>query len=184
MVAGAMLSLGALIIATVIRRRSPSCDKPPMKSCLGRGPCSEQSLSFHPLLLKAILLASMAASFLIPFYIIPTTVHPFMGWGLFLLSSLSFLAVLLCVLPTLHVLHVLAPWLCVNGALIVMAFPFYNNGITRALAIGVYAFLASPIFWKALVDLIRTVDLTPEREPLMGWTALRSEPQSELMKLC
>eukprot|EP00246_Nothoceros_aenigmaticus_P005181 TRINITY_DN17062_c0_g1_i1.p1 TRINITY_DN17062_c0_g1~~TRINITY_DN17062_c0_g1_i1.p1 ORF type:complete len:511 (+),score=43.46 TRINITY_DN17062_c0_g1_i1:549-2081(+) len=183
MIAASIFSVATLVIGTIIRRRNPTCDRPPMK-CLGRGACSEQSLSCHPVVLKAILLASMVASFAIPFYVIPTTVHPLMGWGVFLLSSLGFLVVLLCVFPALAVLPVVTPWLCVVGALVVLAFPYYNDGIMRALAIGVFAFLASPWFWKAVLEVMRTADLVPDREPLMGWTAIRSDPQSELMKLC
>jgi hypothetical protein len=134
---------------------------------------------------KLLVLIAMAGSFLLPFLVIPTTVHPFMGWGVLLLGSASLLTVVINVFQ-LPVFPVMTPWLLGFGALLVLGSPFYSNGIVRALSIAGYTAFATPILCWGMLRVIARVDHSTEREPLMAWTAVRtSDPPSEtLMKLC
>ncbi|KAI5071086.1 hypothetical protein GOP47_0013337 [Adiantum capillus-veneris] len=87
----------------------------------------------------------------------------------------SFLLPAMLIPRTVHPLMV--------GALVVMALPIYANGIIRALAIGAYAFVASPFLWWASKEILKT---TSWRETqVRGWTSSRSEPpSSQLTKMC
>ncbi|KAG0578896.1 hypothetical protein M758_4G060600 [Ceratodon purpureus] len=173
-----------MLLAMIIRQRCVAAEKNSIKSCFGRGPCAEKKL-WYPWALKLAVLASVAISFLIPAYVIPTTVHPFMGWGLFLLGSLSLLTVVINMFQ-LPVLPVLTPWIGGIGALLVLASPFYKNGIMRGVGIGVYTALATPFLWWAIQKVCAAVNVrTHWDSPLMAWTGVRSEPASEtVMKLC
>ncbi|CAM6094387.1 unnamed protein product [Calypogeia fissa] len=183
--AEALFFIITMIIAIIVRHRLSNVEKnSATKSCLGRGPCSTETGSmFHPLLLKAFALIAFATCFLLPFFIVPTTVHPLMGWGLWLLGALSLLIVLINIFQ-LPVTPVVTVWFGFLGALLVLANPYYMNGVVRALAIGFYAFFMSPVLWWTIKEVNAAIDISSVREPLMAWTNLRSEPQSELMKLC
>lgn len=153
--------------------------QPPLsKLCLMK---PEQGFSFYPIVLKLLVLSSIVVSHLLPFFIVPRTVHPFMGWGLYLLSSMSILVVIKNAFQ-LPALPVFTPWIGIVGSLIAMAYPFYSNGIVRAIAVAAYAFLAAPFLWWALKRLLSYLDTLVEREALRMWGS--SEPQSEMMKLC
>lgn len=173
-----------MLLAIIIRQRCVAAEKNSIKSCFGRGPCAEKKLCY-PWALKLVVLASVAVSFLIPAYLIPTTVHPFMGWGIFLLGSLSLLTVVINLIQ-LPVLPVLTPWIGGLGALLVLASPFYKNGIMRGVSIGVYTAMATPFLWWAVQKVCAAVNVRVHWDsPLMAWTSVRSEPASEtLMKLC
>lgn len=152
-------------------------------SCFGRGPCAEKKMC-HPWAIKLIVLSLVTGSFLLPFYMIPTTVHPFMGWGVFLLGSFCLLNVVISALQ-LPDLAVLTPWLGCIGSLLAMSSPFYASGITRALGIVTYMAMFTPFLWWAAKTVNGAVDSKVYWEPLMAWTSVRSEPASEtLMKLC
>ena len=90
-------------------------------------------------ILKFVALWSILAAYTTPFFIIPPTVHPLLGWPLYLLGvfALCSIAVNAFLLP---MLPVLMPWLGITGALIVMAFPWYSDGVVRALCVFGYAF--------------------------------------------
>lgn len=155
-----------------------------MKWYFGRGPGSDKGSICHPLAMKFVLLISVVGSFLLPFLIIPTTVHPFMGWGVFLLGSASLLIVVINVFE-LPVLPVMTPWIGGFVALLVLAYPFYSNGIARALSIAGYTALSSPFLWWSLREVSVVLHHGAHREPLMAWTGVRSEPPSQtLMKIC
>ncbi|KAH9298962.1 hypothetical protein KI387_030644, partial [Taxus chinensis] len=94
----------------------------------------------------------------------------------FLLYPISLKLLVLSTLP------LFTPWLGIFGSLIAMAFPFYTNGIVRALAVAAYAFFASPFAWWALTRVMSALDTSVEREALRA--SSKSEPQSQLMKLC
>ncbi|CAA6656143.1 unnamed protein product [Spirodela intermedia] len=68
-----------------------------------------------------------------PFFLVPRTVHPLLGWSLYLLGSAALASVVFNAL-LLPPLAVLTPWLGISGALAVMAFPWYPDGLVRALA--------------------------------------------------
>jgi hypothetical protein len=182
--AEAVFFLITMFTAIVVRQRLATAEKMPMmKSCLEKGPCGEGRIC-HPSSLKLLVLIAMAGSFILPFLIIPTTVHPFMGWGVLLLGSGSLLTVIINVFQ-FPILPIMTPWLLSVGALLVLGSPLYSNGIVRALSIAGYIAFASPFAWCAVKAVIARVDQSAEREPLMAWTAVRTDPPSEtLMKLC
>ncbi|KAL0550398.1 hypothetical protein IC582_014908 [Cucumis melo] len=105
--------------------------------------------SFHSAL-KLTAFWSILAAYALPFFIIPTTIHPLLGWGLYLLgsSTFSFLASTVFLLP---LLPLILPSIGILGALLVMAFPFYSDGVVRGLSIFLYAFCAAPVVWSAAV---------------------------------
>ncbi|GLJ47661.1 hypothetical protein SUGI_1006680 [Cryptomeria japonica] len=146
----------------------------------------EQGFLLYPNSLKLLVLTCMVGSYLLPFFLVPRTVHPVIGWGLYLLGSMSF-GVVLKNAFLLPALPLFTPWLGIFGSLIAMAFPFYSNGIVRALSVGAYAFLAAPFVWWALTKVMSALDTLVEREALRVWGAGASskfEPQSLLMKVC
>ena len=173
-----------MLTALIIRQRCVFYEKGSIfKSCFGRGPCAEKKLC-QPLAIKLTVLAFIVGSFLVPAFLVPTTVHPFMGWGVFLLGSLSFLTVVIITFQ-LPVLPVLTPWIGGIGALLTLGSPFYTNGIMRGVGIGVYVGLVTPFCWWAVKMISGVVDIRTHWEPLMAWTSVRSEPASEtLMKIC
>lgn len=145
------------------------------KLCAGRVSCADGTLLF----VCAMRYSAIVGSFLLPAVLIPKTAHPLMGWALELLGAISFLFVLITV-GSLPVLPVLTPWFGIIGALVTLALPIYGNGIIRALAIGVYAFVASPFLWWASKEILRTMSWRETR-----WTNSRSEPpSSQLTKMC
>ncbi|CAK9210031.1 unnamed protein product [Sphagnum jensenii] len=183
--AEAIFFLITMFTAILVRQHFATAEKmPTMKSCLERAPCGD-GRTFQNIAVKLLVLIAVAGSFLLPFLIIPTTVHPFMGWGVLLLGSASLLTVVINVFQ-LPVFPVMTPWLLGFGALLVLGSPFYSNGIVRALSIAGYTAFATPILCWGVLRVIARVDHSTEREPLMAWTAVRtSDPPSEtLMKLC
>jgi len=170
-----------MFLAMIIRQRCAAAEKNTMKSCFGRGPCAAEKKLRCPWALKLLVLALVAGSFAGPAFMIPTTVHPFMGWGVFLLGSLSLLTIVINLFQ-LPVLPVLTPWIGGMGALVVLASPYYSNGILRGLAIGVYAALATPILWWAVKKVSAAVNVRAHWEPLMPWTS--ASASQTLMKLC
>ncbi|KAJ7564077.1 hypothetical protein O6H91_02G000200 [Diphasiastrum complanatum] len=180
----ALFYLITMIIAMLVRRRFPPSERLLLlKSCLGRGPCSEKVSFLYLLSMKTMPVLALAGSFLFPFLLVPTTVHPLMGWSIFLLGSLSLLATAINVFQ-LPALAGMTPWLVICGALVAMGSPIYSNGITRVVSVAVYAFLTAPFLWWALTEVTRSMEVVTYREPLMAWTNGRQEPQSEVMKLC
>ncbi|KAH7438258.1 hypothetical protein KP509_04G007700 [Ceratopteris richardii] len=91
----------------------------------------------------------VVASFLFPFWMVPTTSHPITGWGVFLLGFLSCLSILTVVLK-LERFPAMVPWLLVLLNLLVMAFPLYKNGILRMLVIFGCGALSTPFLWWSL----------------------------------
>ncbi|XP_073306267.1 putative glucuronosyltransferase PGSIP8 [Primulina huaijiensis] len=115
---------------------------------------------------KLIALWSVLAAYVVPFFLVPHTVHPVVGWGLYLLGafSLSFIAINAFLLP---MLHVLVPWLGIFGVLLVMAYPWYNNGVSRALTVFGYAFCSSPFLWVSLVKIVSSLHVSLDREAFL-----------------
>ncbi|KAL4570940.1 hypothetical protein LXL04_026605 [Taraxacum kok-saghyz] len=96
-----------------------------------------------------IMMFCILISYLLPFLVIPRTIHPILGWSLYLIGSfaLSCIAIKAFLLP---MVAVLTPWMGIIGALLVMACPCYNDGIVRALFVFAYAFCVAPILWISL----------------------------------
>ncbi|CAA6666786.1 unnamed protein product [Spirodela intermedia] len=95
----------------------------------------------------------------------PRTVHPLVGWPLYLLGS-STLASVAAGAFLLPPLAVLTPWMAIAGSLAVMAWPWYSDGIVRALAVFGYAFCCAPFLWvsatKVMGSLRRDASQLPE----------------------
>lgn len=108
---------------------------------------------------------SILAAYLVPFFLIPRTVHPVLGWSLYLLgsSSLSSIVINTFLLPPFAVLM---PWLGILGALSVMAFPWYPDGLIRALSVFGYAFCCAPFLWSSLQKMMASLHVSIEREAL------------------
>lgn len=106
-----------------------------------------------------------------------------MGWGIFLLGSLSLLVVTNSIFQLRLILSV-TPWLAGFGMLLVMVWPYHTNGISRSLLMSAYACIASPPIWWALKGIYFSQDHSLDREPRMAWTTLKAESTPELSKLC
>ncbi|KAK2974981.1 hypothetical protein RJ640_012847 [Escallonia rubra] len=143
-------------IVAVTRLARPSLSK----LCYRR---ADKSISFIQTGLKVIAVWSILAAYIFPVFIIPHTVHPLVGWSLYLLgaSALSSIAVNAFLLP---ILPVLIPWLGILGTLLVMACPWYPDGVVRALAVFVYAFCCAPILWVSMVKILSCLQVSLERE--------------------
>lgn len=125
---------------------------------------------------------SILASYVVPIFFIPSTVHPLIGWTVYLLGSFALLSISIntFLLPTLAVM---VPWLGIIGALFVMAYPWYSNGIVRALSVFLYAFCCSPIAWVSLVKVVGSLHGSIEREAFyMKLGESSTSPRSN--KLC
>ncbi|KAJ7562053.1 hypothetical protein O6H91_03G053300 [Diphasiastrum complanatum] len=173
-----------MIMAMLVRRRFPPAERVfLLKSCLSRGPCSAQVSFLYLLSMKTMPILALAGSFLFPFLLVPTTVHPLMGWSIFLLGSMALLTISINFFQ-LPSLAGITPWLVIFGALVALGSPIYSNGITRVLSAAVYGFITAPFLWWALTEVTASIEVVAHREPLMAWTNMRQEPQSEVMKLC
>lgn len=183
LVSEALFYLGTIITAMFVRRGMwQQSEKQQIgKLCPSRGICAETGLTCI-LAMKSLAFAGIVGAFLLPAMLVPRTVHPLMGWSLELLGSFSLLLVSM-MMGNLPVYPVLTPWLGVFGALLVMAAPMYSNGIVRVLAIGVYAFLASPCLWWACKEISSSISARDSQ--IRAWANSRSEtPTSQLTKIC
>lgn len=138
---------------------------------------SDKSITLIHTLLKMIAAWSIVAAYVVPFVLIPHTIHPLLGWSLYFLGTfaLCFIAINALLLP---MLPVLALWLGFLGVLFVMAFPWYPNGVVRALSVFAYAFCAAPFAWLSLVKVMSSIQAAVEREayfPKIGWVFSTSE---------
>ncbi|GKB90876.1 hypothetical protein Tco_0963148 [Tanacetum coccineum] len=124
---------------------------------------AEKTTTTIQTILKAIAIFSIFVSYTLPFLLVPHTIHPILGWTLYLLgsfalSSIATNAFLLSMLP------VLTLWVGIVGALIVMAYPWYNDGVVRALSIFAYAFFVAPILWISMAKIGSSLHISLERE--------------------
>ncbi|KAL1559722.1 putative glucuronosyltransferase pgsip8 [Salvia divinorum] len=131
---------------------------------------------------KLVAIWSILAAYLVPILFIPYTIHPVIGWTLYFLGAIS-----LCIVAVnaflLPMLPVLMPWFGILGALIVMAYPWYSDGVVRALSVFGYAFCSSPFLYVAFKRIVSSLQVLPEREgflPRLGESAF----PSGLSKLC
>ncbi|KAK9148255.1 hypothetical protein Scep_007012 [Stephania cephalantha] len=152
--------LSVLIMTLLIR--------PNMSKLCYRQP--DKSLSLLQAGLKMIAMWSILTAYVVPFFLIPKTLHPLLGWMVYLLgsSALNLIVINVFLLPALHVLM---PWIGISGALVVMAYPWYSNGVIRALAVFFYAFCCAPVVWGSLLKVVAGLQVSLEREaflPKMG----------------
>ncbi|KAM7273978.1 hypothetical protein ACFE04_028642 [Oxalis oulophora] len=136
----------------------------------------EKNISILQTSLKITAMWLIFAAYVIPFFVIPHTIHPVTGWSLYLLGSFALCSIAINVF-LLPMLPVLGPWIGIFGSLLVMAYPWYSNGIIRALSVFGYAFCAAPVVWVSLVKIMNSLQMTLEREnffPRLGETILPS----------
>ncbi|PKA61088.1 Putative glucuronosyltransferase PGSIP7 [Apostasia shenzhenica] len=146
-----------LCIIAVTRLARPNLSK----LCYNRR--SEKSVNFLHSMLKVAAMWSMIAAYAIPFFLVPRTVHPLLGWPLYLLgvtalASIAINSFLLSPLP------VLTPLLAFLGALLVMAYPWYSDGVVRVLALFGYSFCCAPVIWIQLMKVMGNLQMLVERE--------------------
>jgi hypothetical protein len=142
---------------------------------------SDKNIALIQAGIKLIAVWSILASYVGPFFIIPHTVHPLLGWTLYLFGSFTLccIAINAFLLP---MLPVLIPWILIFGTLLVMACPWYSDGVVRALSVFGYAFCAAPVLWVAVVKIMTSLQVSLEREaffPKLG----ESQPPSGFNKL-
>ncbi|KAK4746539.1 hypothetical protein SAY87_012851 [Trapa incisa] len=149
------------------------------KLCYQRS--ADKNTSLVQASLKTVALLSMLTSYIIPFFVVPHTIHPIAGWGLYLLGSFAFssIAINAFMLPASSVL---VPWAGILGVLVVMAYPLYTDGVVRALAVFSYAFCCAPVVWSALVRVLASLQLSLEREAFLPRIG-ESSPDSGFNKL-
>ncbi|KAK9052329.1 hypothetical protein SSX86_028958 [Deinandra increscens subsp. villosa] len=113
--------------------------------------------------IKALAMLSIIISYMLPFMLLPHTIHPILGWSVYLLGAfaLSCTAANAFLLPTLPVLTL---WFGIIGVLLVMACPWYNDGVVRALSVFAYAFCASPVLWISMGKIRSSLHVSLERE--------------------
>jgi len=150
----AVLYIGVIAVTRLAR---PSLSK----MCYNRR--MEKSTMFLLSLLRVVVAWSILAAYTIPFFIIPRTVHPLLGWPLYLLGSFSLSSIVINIF-LLHPFSVLTTWFGIIGALFVMSFPWYLNGVVRALAVFAYAFCCAPLVWASLVKTMSSLQVLVERD--------------------
>ncbi|XP_047339318.1 putative glucuronosyltransferase PGSIP8 [Impatiens glandulifera] len=150
------------------------------KLCYRRS--GDKNITMIQTCLKMAALWSILAAYTVPFFIIPRTVHPMVGWAVYLLGAfaLSSVAINAFILPWLPVL---VPWIGIYGVLLVMAFPWYKDGVIRALAVFGYAFCAAPAVWGAFVKVMACLQVSIEREAFIMPRLGESIQESEFNKL-
>lgn len=122
-----------------------------------------QDRSFLQAGLKMTVMWSILATYIIPVFVIPRTVHPLLGWSLYFLGSSALASIVInsFMLPTVHVLM---PWFGFMGTLFVMAYPWYSNGVVRALSVFFYAFCCAPVVWASLMKVMACLHGSTEKE--------------------
>jgi hypothetical protein len=131
--------------------------------------------------LKVLAMWLIFAAYVVPFFIIPRTIHPVTGWALYLLGSFTLCSIAINAF-LLPMLPVLGPWIGIFGSLLVMGYPWYSGGVLRAMSVFGYAFCAAPFVWVSLVKVMNSLQVTLEREiffPRLG----ESSPPSGFNKL-
>ncbi|KAM7259984.1 hypothetical protein ACFE04_015725 [Oxalis oulophora] len=161
-------------IIAVTRLARPSISK----LCYRR---ADKNITMLQTSLKILAMWMIFAAYVIPFFIIPHTIHPVTGWALYLLGSFALCCVAINTF-LLPMLPVLCPWIGFSGCLVVMGYPWYSDGVVRALSVFGYAFCAAPFLWVSIVRIRNSLQVTLEREnffPRLG----ESSPPSEFNKL-
>lgn len=142
---------------------------------------SDKSVNLVQNSLKMVAFWCILAAYITPFFTIPHTVHPLLGWALYLLGSFALCSIAMNAF-LLPMLQVLVPWIGILGVLLVMAFPWYPDGVVRALCVFAYAFCCAPFLWGSMLKIMAALQLTLEREaflPRLG----ESSPPSGFNKL-
>ena len=124
---------------------------------------TEKNITFLHWALKIVTTWSILGAYVLPFFLVPHTVHPLLGWFLYLLGSAALCSVVVNSL-FLPPLAVYTPWLGFIGALGVMAFPWYSDGVVRALTLFAYTFCAAPFLWAAVGKVTSSLQALVEKD--------------------
>ncbi|KAG0498760.1 hypothetical protein HPP92_003075 [Vanilla planifolia] len=146
----------------------------PNLSKLCYNPRSEKGLASLHSMLKVVVVWSLIAAYAVPFFLVPRTIHPILGWSLYLLGAASLTSIAISTF-LLQPMQLLTPWFGLLGALGVMAYPWYSDGVVRALALFGYSFCCAPILWT---QLMKAMGCLQEREaffPRLGEATQVSE---------
>ncbi|KAG8083827.1 hypothetical protein GUJ93_ZPchr0010g9620 [Zizania palustris] len=163
------------VIITITRLAKPGMTK----LCYNRR-SEKQSDMVHGLIKMSTVVAIVAA-YAIPFFIIPRTIHPIMGWSMYLFGAFA-LGVLVSNTFLLPLLAVLTTWIVIVGMLLVMAFPWYHGGVVRVLTIFGYAFCSAPFLWASVVRVMDLLQTMLERDPFFPRLG-EPAPETEFSKL-
>ncbi|GAQ84466.1 glycosyl transferase family 8 [Klebsormidium nitens] len=106
-------------------------------------------LRFSPPLRATAIYLSLGGSAVLAFWAVPTTVHPFLGWALFYLGSMSLVTIILSVNPGLPVTALAAPWLLWAGVLGVLAAPIYSAGAQKIVALCLLSAAAAAVLLES-----------------------------------
>lgn len=172
MVIQAAIYLGIIAVTRVAR---PNLSK----LCYNRRP--EKSVLFIHSMLKVVVMWCVIAAYAVPFFLVPRTIHPILGWLLYLLGvgSLTSIAINSFLLPPLPVL---TPWLVILGVLGVMACPWYPDGVVRALAVFAFSFCSAPVLWIQMTRVMGGLQALIDREAFFARSG-ESAQLSEFNKL-
>ncbi|KAI4303250.1 hypothetical protein MLD38_038903 [Melastoma candidum] len=144
---------------------------------------ADKSTSFMQVSLKVLAIWFILAAYVVPFLLIPHTIHPLVGWSLYLLGSFALLSIAINAF-LLPMVTVLVPWFGIAGVLFVMAYPWYMDGVVRALAVFGYAFCCAPFVWASLVKVMASLQASIERDTFLPRITGEALPTTEPNKLC
>ncbi|KAE8712945.1 putative glucuronosyltransferase PGSIP7 [Hibiscus syriacus] len=167
-----IIFLGIIVMTHVVR---PTISKLYYKN-------SDKTTPLIQSAIKLIAIWSILPAYVVPFAIIPRTIHPLVGWGLYFLGSIALSSVAINSFM-LHAIHVFVPLIGIFGSLLVMAYPWYNNGVVRALVVFGYAFCYAPVAWASVVKVLARLHVSAEREQFFP-KLTESPPPSGVNKLC
>jgi hypothetical protein len=142
----------------------------------------EKNITFLLSMLKVATLLSVLASYTVPFFLIPRTIHPLLGWPLYLLGSAALNSIVINVF-LLSPFAVFTTWIGLVGALLVMASPYYSGGVVRALAVFLYAFCYAPVAWSSLVKIMGSLQMLIDREAYFPRLGELARTTAEFTKL-
>ena len=142
----------------------------------------DKSVMIYTTGVKFLAMASILAAYVVPFFIIPHTIHPLIGWSLYLLGTFALCSIVInaFLFPTLAVI---TPAIGIFGALLAMAYPWYKDGVYRALSIFAYAFCASPLLLVAYNKIVATLQASLEREVFLPSRLNESPPSPQFNKI-
>ena len=127
------------------------------KGYLYKGPDKEHCR--HPVFVKALGLSCLLGGYLL----LPKTIHPLWGWGIYMLGSLSLVYSTIKEYP-IPVLATFTLWVGIFGVLLVMVYPQYLNGVVRAISVFIYAVVETPLAFPAIIKVMRSLDSSLDRE--------------------
>ncbi|KAH7276693.1 hypothetical protein KP509_39G017900 [Ceratopteris richardii] len=168
------ITLMLCVIVSMWRHRHED-DTPLCKFWVPKSLWAEYGFYIQGFIEKLLTPLCIVGSFILPMTMVPITSHPLVGWTLSMFGALVLLS------ATVHVLRLpftatFTPWLLSLGCLVVMASPYYRNGLIRALAIVGYTAFASPFLWWTVTQVTKSKTVRVEKEP--------SRSQSLIMKIC